>query len=122
MQKCRVDGDSFSEVFFFMADRCDKDEMDRIAIIARKIWLRRNEVIHGGLFTHPTQVIREAIKAQGSFKCINTDIVVENGGTIGLQPVTWQAPPSGLYGDAAVDLENEDEWVLVLLSEMLEDI
>jgi hypothetical protein len=63
-------------------------------------------VIHGGTFSHPNQVIREAIESLGAFKRINTVTDEVNEMVRGLH--VWQAPPPGYYKanwDAAVDIK-----------------
>ena len=41
------------------------------AVTARRIWLRRNDVLLGGLFTHPAQVLCEAKRAVEEFHHVN---------------------------------------------------
>jgi hypothetical protein len=64
VQKSGITGDDFFEVFRLMVEQYDNDKLDLIAVIARKIWFRRNVVIHRGLFSHPLQVMRGAIQTQ----------------------------------------------------------
>jgi hypothetical protein len=47
--------------------RCDKEEIELFAILARGLWLRRNDYVHGGTFTHPNQVVRDAKVALEEF-------------------------------------------------------
>jgi hypothetical protein len=37
-----------------MHARCDNSEIELFAITARRIWLRKNVVVHGDSFTHPS--------------------------------------------------------------------
>jgi len=48
IQKSVVNGNTFEKVFVYMMSRCTKVELDIFAVIARKIWFRRNTVVHGG--------------------------------------------------------------------------
>ena len=48
------------------------DEANRLfAGIARRIWFRRNEVIHGGLFSHPNVLVHRAREAAADFAAAN---------------------------------------------------
>jgi len=44
-----------------MLERCDREEFVLFVGIARKIWFRRNTVVHGGEFLHSNSIAREAI-------------------------------------------------------------
>jgi hypothetical protein len=52
-------GGNFLKLFEDVRLRCTRHEVELFAIIARRIWLRRNDVVHGGCFTHPSQVLPE---------------------------------------------------------------
>jgi hypothetical protein len=47
--------------------RCEKEDVELFAIVARRLWLRRNDFIHGGQFTHPVQMLRDSVKALTEF-------------------------------------------------------
>jgi hypothetical protein len=40
--------------------RSDVEDIELMAVMARKIWFWTNAVVHGGDFTHPNQVHHEA--------------------------------------------------------------
>jgi hypothetical protein len=44
------------------------EEMALIMGLARRIWLRRNDVLHGGVFAHPRVLIQRAIQTMEDFK------------------------------------------------------
>ena len=60
MQKCTTGGRSFRQILKEVASRCKKDNVELFAIVACHLWLRRNDFIHGGNFTHPTQVLKDS--------------------------------------------------------------
>jgi hypothetical protein len=60
MQKCTTGGRSFKQILKEVASRCEKDDVELFAIVARRLWLRRNDFIHGGNFMHPTQVQKDS--------------------------------------------------------------
>jgi hypothetical protein len=70
-QKSSLDGPTFRGVVEEMFRMCDGDELHLFVSIARRVWLRRNEVIHGGLFTHPTVLVQQAKNAVLEFSTAN---------------------------------------------------
>jgi hypothetical protein len=40
--------------------RCNRQEIESVATIAKRIWARRNQVLHGNEFTHPNRIVAEA--------------------------------------------------------------
>ena len=53
IQKSCFDGPEFMEVVEGIFNKCEEEEINLFVGLARKIWVRRNEVVHGGSFTHP---------------------------------------------------------------------
>jgi hypothetical protein len=51
---------------------CDEDEIKLFVGLARKIWFRRNEVLHGGSFTHPNVLVQRAMSSVAEFLHANT--------------------------------------------------
>jgi hypothetical protein len=49
-------GPNFLQVVEDMFSIYDEEEMRLFAGLARRIWLRRNESIHGGLFSSPKEI------------------------------------------------------------------
>jgi hypothetical protein len=41
--------------------------MDTFSVIARKIWLRKNFMVHENSLTHPNRVVQEAVMALEEF-------------------------------------------------------
>jgi len=41
-------------------------------MVARKIWFRRIEVVHGGGFLHPNQLLIEASNSINEFRRVNS--------------------------------------------------
>lgn len=44
------------------------NEIELLAIVARKIWLRRKTAVLGGQFIHPSHLIRSAKEALDNFQ------------------------------------------------------
>jgi hypothetical protein len=60
----------FFHVFGEMLGRCELAELELMAVVARTIWFRRNTVVHGGVFTPPTQVFCDASNSLDAFRRI----------------------------------------------------
>jgi hypothetical protein len=54
---------SFRDLFEGMMKRCSREEMELFAVLAKNIWTRRNHVLHGGEFHHPTRLAQEAMES-----------------------------------------------------------
>jgi hypothetical protein len=81
------------------------DEFEIFSITARKIWLRRNEWIHEGLFTHPNSLVLGAQQNQSDFHLINK---MEGGDPQQGEEICWKCPQVGCFKmncDAALDME-----------------
>ncbi|XP_062147888.1 uncharacterized protein LOC133856866 [Alnus glutinosa] len=78
--------------------------------MARKLWLRRNSLVFGGVFISPNQLMREVVISIENFKRANVPTEKENDfQAIPVPPVQWKAPSLGLYKineDATIDMKN----------------
>lgn len=89
---------SFLEVVDAMITRCSKEELNIFALTTKKIWAKRNDVVHGGDFQHPNRIVIEARELLQQFS-------VELGGNsaivapqMAVNPLLrWHPPPFGRY-------------------------
>lgn len=56
-QKASGRGSELRQIFEGLHVQCDSQEMDIFAVIARRIWLRRNLMDHENSFIHPNKVV-----------------------------------------------------------------
>jgi hypothetical protein len=70
----------------------DMEESCQFAGIVKRIWLRHNEVLHGGLFTRPTDIIQRSLEAIEEFQRANMEDGVMGNRSTG---ETWSALPQG---------------------------
>jgi hypothetical protein len=73
-----------------------------MALIARKIWLRRNAMMFEGLLSHPNALYREAVNVLKEEDPILVEAPVPS-----IECLTWQPPPQGLIKvnwDAALNI------------------
>lgn len=59
------------EVVEKMADLLQEEDLELFATIAKAIWKRCNEVIHGGIFTHPNVIVVESVLSLQQFHKAN---------------------------------------------------
>jgi hypothetical protein len=71
IQKCTAGGRDFRQIFKEVVSRCEQDDVELFATVARRLWLCRNDIIHGGNFTHPTQLLKDFEKALIEFQKAN---------------------------------------------------
>jgi hypothetical protein len=55
---------------------CEEDEFRLFVEIARRVWFRRNETVHGGPFAHLTALVQQAGEALNDFSVANNREVV----------------------------------------------
>jgi ribonuclease HI len=81
----------------YLFDRCSGEEVEVHAEIARRIWFRRNSVVHDGEFIHPNEIM----------KISDFDSVLKT--RAGTAIVRWVPPPSSFFKincDVALDNKN----------------
>ena len=69
--KSSLGGPSFRSVVEEMQRSCDEDEFRLFVEIARRVWFRWNETIHGGPFIHPTALVQQVGEALVEFSVAN---------------------------------------------------
>jgi hypothetical protein len=112
IQKSCTDFRSFMEVMEYLMDRCNKEELGLFAVTAKKIWARRNAVIHEEDFQHPNILVREAREAlelASGQENEDTGTTTPSINVVETQ-VKWRPPPFGCYKlnwDVALDFQNK---------------
>jgi hypothetical protein len=87
-------GLTFFHVVEEMLGRCDMVELKLMAMVAHKIWFRRNFVMHGGDFTYPHQVFREASNSLEEFRRITAQEYVARCPLQETTATPWKKPPT----------------------------
>jgi hypothetical protein len=64
----------FANLFEEMIGCYDQQELEIFVVVARWIWMRRNEVVHGGAFTDPKQLFMSAISGLEEFQKVKHTI------------------------------------------------
>jgi hypothetical protein len=78
-----------------LLEKLDREEVELVATIARKIWLHRNIVIFGREFTHPSQVIQSAKKLWKDFNAPAQKVQI-NEQDQNTEVPKWMVPPCGV--------------------------
>jgi hypothetical protein len=62
--------EDFFKIFAYLCDRLEVEDLELFAIIAHKIWSRRNKVVFGGSVLPHSILIKEATEFLGDFRKI----------------------------------------------------
>jgi hypothetical protein len=84
------------------------EELCLFARIARGMWLRRNEVVHGGKFLHPTLLVQKAVHVAEEFAEMAPSGKQNTGDRKQAGGQKWSAPSPGwvkLNWDASIERE-----------------
>jgi hypothetical protein len=106
LQKCSHVAADFMSLMDYLLERCTAEEVKLGVIVARQIWHRRNQVVFGGKFTSPKEILTTA-QSQLESVCEAEQHLLTKRRLIRTPEVAiWQKPPMGickLNWDAAVD-------------------
>ncbi|XP_059436785.1 uncharacterized protein LOC132169849 [Corylus avellana] len=97
---------SASDVVEAMFSKHDRLEFLQFVGIARRIWLRRNEVIHGRSFLNPNRIVQQATQAMEVFQTLMDRRKITAAPAEQPTVHTWMASPHGWFKanwDARVD-------------------
>lgn len=108
IQKSQVHYLSFLDVLDNLITQCSKGKLNMFALISKKPWARRNAVVHGGDFSHPTRIVQEAGETMKQLmKVLEGEVTTERAVHLGIVAIKkWKNPPFGRYKvnwDVAVD-------------------
>jgi hypothetical protein len=92
-QKSCIEGPTFLTLVEGLLQRCSSEEFAQFMSIAWRIWLRRNEVIHGGAFLHPGQMVKQAVQVGEKFQEVLAGRKSQQIPNEGFSETTWTAPP-----------------------------
>jgi hypothetical protein len=78
IQKSHFAGPDFMEVVEGIFNKCEEEEINLFVGLARKIWFRKNEVVHEGSFTHPNVLAQQAKEVVAEFRKWSINKVMMN--------------------------------------------
>jgi ribonuclease HI len=121
-QKRKTLGTDFMVLVGDLADTLSRGELFLFAVTAKEIWRRRNVVLHGGVFTHPSMVAKIAQASLQQFQSANASEPRQDDEDYGANGIgdgsCWKAPPRGVYKanwDYAVSAKNKCMGVGVII-------
>jgi ribonuclease HI len=110
-QKCYCEGATFKSLVEHCMGKMSKEDLELLAVLARRIWLRRNTLVFEGTFVHPDTVCKGRATSLNEFKRCNGKECIERSprGTEPIfRPSSWIPPPSGIFKvnwDASLSLK-----------------
>lgn len=108
IQKCPALETSFANIITFLAGKLDEEELHLVTVVARLIWLRRNNVVFGGAFMSPVHILEAAASQLENFSKVEKGRRMESPKKPAPSIVKWRKPSPGwikLNWDAAIDIE-----------------
>jgi ribonuclease HI len=93
VQKMPSENMRFTQVVEKVFDRGNMEEFQQFVGLARRIWKRRNDVVHGKAFVHPDILAKGALLAVEEFVAANETGVVAS--TMAPHSNAWTAPQPG---------------------------
>jgi hypothetical protein len=95
--ECSCSTLDFKALSEYIMNRFTKEQLALIAVICRRIWLRRNSLIFEGTFLHPNTL--EVINAQDEYRrCMSTESRTKKGRTSYCDRRSrWTHPPKGIF-------------------------
>jgi hypothetical protein len=106
LQKCATMEVSFANLFMKLADKLDVVEMQKVVVVARLIWFRRNNVVFGGDFMSPKHILETASSQLENFSKAEAGRRMSSAVRFVPEVVKWIKPCPGwikLNWDAAID-------------------
>jgi hypothetical protein len=103
----------FASIIIILTERLEEEELQLVTVVARLIWLRRNNVVFGGVFMSPVQILETAISQLENFSKAEKGRRMESHKKPTPATDKWRKPSSGwikFNWDAAIDLEQNGNW------------
>jgi ribonuclease HI len=111
VQKCPRGGGDFQHILLEMVNRCGQEGVELFMVIARKIWMRHNQVVFSGEFNPPKALLMEAEMVLSEFR--KSNLVTNETRAIGssIEEEKWTPPPRNtvkINWDATVAIEKKE--------------
>ena len=91
--KSIINGPSFLSVVEEMWIKCTQAEFALFAGVAWRIWLRRNELLHGGTFLHLNVILKNSARAVEELSTLDNKMFLPTNPLEDRAVVRWKAPP-----------------------------
>jgi hypothetical protein len=109
LQKGVIRDENFQLIFFSLCNRLDTQEVELMAVVAQKMWHRRNNLVFGGINLQPMYLLKVATDFLAKFQSAQASVnTCRPPSEVAI--VKWSRPPEGwvkLNWDAAVDIKKK---------------
>ncbi|XP_041011337.1 uncharacterized protein LOC121255120 [Juglans microcarpa x Juglans regia] len=89
--------DLFRDIWDQLSEKLPKAELEVAGSIARLIWNRRNEAVHGKKFRHPNSILQKAYEDTRLFNAAKVFVKSPGVVTCPEDKPSWKKPPDGKY-------------------------
>jgi hypothetical protein len=106
IQKMNSSYSDLKMVFTDLMGRCNAEEAELCAVVAKGIWTRRNGVVFGEDFVNPDALIRGATNNLQQFRLTKEYKELASNPEMEMENEKWKNPPAGMYKenwDIAID-------------------
>ncbi|XP_042956310.1 uncharacterized protein LOC122292152 [Carya illinoinensis] len=106
IMKMSLQCDQFRDIWAHLTEKLPKAELEMAGLIARLIWNRRNEFVHGKGFRHPISILQKAKDDHRAYHLTRTKGGTHLDTSRTQNEQKWRKPPVGRYKlnwDAALD-------------------
>ncbi|GLT72323.1 hypothetical protein SLA2020_442690 [Shorea laevis] len=103
----------------------EDEDLEFVAFISRRLWLRRNTLVFGGALSHPLQVLQQGCDSLDGFRTSNLYTKVSDLPGVLQTATPWKKPVVGVVKtnwDAAIDTLNNRMGVGVIIRDEAGDV
>lgn len=112
LQKSTMTGKEFIQIVESIFAKCNMEEIQLFFEIAWKIWMRRNDVVHGNFFVHPTELVQCARSNLDEFLQVTEGSTTQNLVSADARLRSWSAPLTGwLKANWDASFEKHHGWM-----------
>ncbi|XP_042950375.1 uncharacterized protein LOC122282493 [Carya illinoinensis] len=108
LQKRNINNQTFRDLFLSLLDEAEDEVSIEMAVVAWRLWKRRNEVTFQKEFTSPTTILKQANQKLQDIRLLHhkppVTLEIQRGAAVYSEQ--WQTPPNDFYKinwDAAID-------------------
>jgi hypothetical protein len=94
IQKSSLMVDNFFGIFCYLCNRLEDSDLELFAMLAHKIWIRRNRLVFDGVVLPPNCLLKGAIEDLEEFRNSFGDVLTPMTGVVA-PPPQWSAPAVG---------------------------